>query len=94
MLSLSKWDSLIDWNGRQAAEGDFFVNVLNSRNVNSVLDVATGTGYHSVHLTNAGFDVTSADGSASMLAKAFENGKKNGLILNTVQADWRWLGRS
>jgi SAM-dependent methyltransferase len=28
-----------------------------------------------------------------MLAKAFENGRKRGHILRTVQADWRWLNR-
>ncbi len=28
-----------------------------------------------------------------MLAKAFENGQSRGLILKTVQADWRWLNR-
>ena len=42
----------------------------------------------------AGFDVTSVDGSAEMLAKAFENAKQRGLILKTVQADWRWLNRA
>ena len=59
-----------------------------------ILDVATGTGFHSVRLTESGFDVTSADGSAAMLAQAFENGRKRGLILKTVQADWRELNRS
>jgi SAM-dependent methyltransferase len=28
-----------------------------------------------------------------MLTKAFENGRKRGLILQTVHADWRWLNR-
>jgi sarcosine/dimethylglycine N-methyltransferase len=55
--------------------------------------VAAGTGFQSVRLTEAGFNVTTADGSAAMVAKAFENGQKRGLILKTVQADWRWLNR-
>ncbi|MDN5698110.1 MAG: class I SAM-dependent methyltransferase, partial [Rubrobacter sp.] len=43
---------------------------------------------------NEGFNVVSADGSADMLAKAFENGQKaGGHILRTVHADWRWLNR-
>jgi sarcosine/dimethylglycine N-methyltransferase len=46
-----------------------------------------------VRLLEAGFEVVSADGSASMLAKAFENGRKRGHILRVVQADWRWLNR-
>ena len=43
-----------------------------------MLDVAAGTGFHSVRLIEAGFDVVSADGSAQMLYKAFENGKRRG----------------
>ncbi len=91
---VDKWDSLIDWDARSEAEADFFVNVLSSRGRRTVLDVATGTGYHSVQLIKAGFDVSSADGSAAMLVRAFENGRERGLILKTIQADWRWLGRS
>ena len=88
-----KWDDLIDWDARAGSEGQFFIDVLRARGKESVLDVACGTGFHSVRLTEAGFNVTSADGSAAMLSKAFENGKKRGIILKTVQADWRWLNR-
>jgi SAM-dependent methyltransferase len=38
--------------------------------------------------------VTSVDGSAAMLIKAFDNAKRRNLILNTVQADWRWLNKA
>ena len=93
MTFVEKWDELIDWNARAESEGRFFIDVLRARGKESVLDVATGTGFHSVRLTEAGFNVTSADGSASMLAKAFGNGQSRGLILKTVQADWRWLNR-
>ena len=58
-----------------------------------VLDVATGTGFHSVRLIKAGFDVTSSDGNPNMLSKAFANARRHGIILKTVQADWRWLTR-
>jgi hypothetical protein len=47
-----------------------------------------------VQLLQAGFDVTSVDGSAAMLIKAFENAKRRNLMLNTVQADWRWLNKA
>ncbi|WP_448410973.1 glycine/sarcosine N-methyltransferase [Mycolicibacterium sp. XJ647] len=93
MSFVEKWDELIDWEARAQSEGQFFIDVLRARNKQTVLDVATGTGFHSVRLTKAGFDVTSADGSAAMLAKAFENGQRRGLILKTVQADWRQLNR-
>ncbi len=88
-----KWDELIDWEARATSEGDFFINILKERGVRRVLDVATGTGFHSIRLLKAGFDVISADGSPEMLAQAFENGRRAGFIMRTVQADWRWLSR-
>lgn len=88
-----KWDELIDWDARAASEGDFFINILKHRGVQRVLDVATGTGFHSIRLLKAGFDVTSADGSPEMLAQAFENAKQVGFIMKTLHADWRWLSR-
>ncbi|PWE16830.1 SAM-dependent methyltransferase [Marinicauda salina] len=91
---VEKWDELIDWDGRAASEGQFFIDLLRERGKETVLDAAAGTGFHSVQLMKAGFNVTTVDGSAEMLAKAFENGRKRGLILNTVLADWRWLNRN
>lgn len=93
MSFVEKWDELIDWKARAESEGQFFIDVLRARGKETVLDVATGTGFHSVRLTQAGFNVTSVDGSATMLAKAFANGQSHGLILKTVQADWRWLNK-
>ena len=91
--SSGKWDELIDWDARAASEGDFFINILKERGVERVLDVATGTGFHSVRLLKAGFDVTSVDGSPEMLAQAFENAKRQGFIMKTLHADWRWLSQ-
>jgi SAM-dependent methyltransferase len=90
---VEKWDSLIDWQGRAQSEGQFFIDLLKGRGKTRVLDVAAGTGFHSVQLMKAGFDVVTADGSAEMVAKAFENGREQDIILKTVQADWRWLNR-
>ena len=90
---VEKWDELIDWEQRAESEGRFFIDVLKARGKQTVLDVATGTGFHSVQLLKAGFDVVSADGSAEMLAKAFENGVRHEVVLKTVHADWRWLNR-
>ncbi len=90
---VDKWDDLIDWDARAYSEGDFFLRVLKEHNAERVLDAATGTGFHSVRLIEAGFDVTSADGSPEMLAKAFENGRKRGHLIRTVQADWRWANK-
>jgi SAM-dependent methyltransferase len=88
-----KWDSLIDWDGRAKSEGDFFINLLKERGAKKVLDVACGTGFHSVRLLEAGFEVVSTDGAAEMLHQAYENAKERGHVLRTVLADWRWLNR-
>jgi SAM-dependent methyltransferase len=88
-----RWDELVDWDGRAAGEGQFFIDVLKQRGAQKILDVATGTGFHSVRLIETGFEVTSADGAPAMLAQAFDNGRKRGHVLRTVHADWRWLNR-
>ncbi|MEJ2613184.1 MAG: class I SAM-dependent methyltransferase, partial [Candidatus Thiodiazotropha sp.] len=90
---VEKWDELIDWDRRAHSEGDFFIRKLKEQGARKVLDVATGTGFHSVQLLNAGFEVASVDGNPVMLAKAFENARARDHILRTVQADWRWLNR-
>ncbi|MGI0115557.1 class I SAM-dependent methyltransferase [Zooshikella sp. RANM57] len=91
---VDKWDEVIDWKRRQQSEGNFFINTLHEYGVKRVLDVATGTGFHSIQLLNAGFDVISADGSTHMLTKACNNAKQYGLHLKVTQADWRWLNRT
>jgi SAM-dependent methyltransferase len=91
---VEKWDELIDWEQRWKSEGEFFIEQLRAYGVKRVLDVSTGTGFHSVRLLSAGFDVVSADGSPEMLAKAFQNARDRGYILRAVQADWRWLNRT
>jgi SAM-dependent methyltransferase len=90
---VDKWDELIDWDSRVESEGHFFIDVLRERGAEKILDVATGTGFHSIRLIESGFDVTSADGSAQMLAKAFENARARGHLPHIVQADWRFLNR-
>ena len=91
---VEKWDELIDWKKRYQSEGSFFIDQLRARGVRKVLDVATGTGFHSVRLLEEGFETVSADGSPEMLAQAFSNGLTyGGHILRVVHADWRWLNR-
>ena len=90
---VDKWDKLIGWDARAESEGAFFIDILKKKGAKRILDVATGTGFHSIHLLEAGFDVVSADGSLEMLSKAFDNARDRGLILRTVQSDWRWLNK-
>jgi glycine/sarcosine N-methyltransferase len=90
---VERWDELIDWEARAEGEGRFFIDKLKQLGKVSILDAATGTGFHSVQLLKAGFNVTSADGNAQMLVKAFDNAREQGHVLRTVHADWRWLNR-
>jgi len=90
---VKKWDELIDWQGRAQSEGSFFLDVLKSRNAKDVLDVAAGTGFHSVRFIEHGYRVVSVDGSANMLMQAFSNALQKGYVLHIVHADWRWLSR-
>ncbi len=90
---VEKWDELIDWEARATSEGRFFIDELKKRGARKVLDVATGTGFHSLRLLEEGFEVVSADGSPEMLAKAFNNGCQRGQILRIMHGDWRWLNR-
>ncbi|MBS3775507.1 MAG: class I SAM-dependent methyltransferase [Bacteroidales bacterium] len=88
---VNKWDELIDWEGRRKGEGEFFVRELENRGAKKILDAATGTGYHTVQLLKAGFEVHSADGMDNMLERAFYNAREQGLLLRTISADWRNL---
>ncbi|PNW34186.1 UNVERIFIED_CONTAM: SAM-dependent methyltransferase [Euhalothece sp. KZN 001] len=90
---VEKWDELINWQARSTSEGEFFIKTLKEHNADRVLDAATGTGFHSIRLIQAGFNVASVDGSVEMLVKAFENATRKDQILSTVHADWRWLTR-
>ncbi len=90
---VERWDDLIDWDGRAASEGSFFIDVLKQHGCQTVIDAACGTGFHSVQLLRAGFEVASIDGNPQMLAKAFDNARERGFILRTVQSDWRWMSR-
>ena len=76
---VGRWDELIDWEGRRKSENGFFERILSDAGAHKVLDIACGTGYHTISLSLNGFDVTGADGSASMVAQARENAKRQGL---------------
>lgn len=90
---VERWDDLIDWDGRAASEGSFFIDVLKKYGCETVIDAACGTGFHSVQLLRAGLEVASVDGSPQMLTKAFDNARERGFILKTVHSDWRWMTR-
>jgi glycine/sarcosine N-methyltransferase len=91
---VDRWDDLIDWERRQAGEGNFFTDTLHRAGVHTVLDVAAGTGYHSVALARSGFRVTAGDASPEMVARAAANLRAHGQQVPTLVADWRTIGAS
>jgi len=85
------WDDFINWEKRKKGEGSFFVDILKKYKVKKVLDIACGTGYDSIKLIKAGFQVKCSDGSKEMIKKAKENFQKENIELNAVQSDWKNL---
>ncbi|HEU0022708.1 MAG TPA: class I SAM-dependent methyltransferase [Dehalococcoidia bacterium] len=89
---VSRWDELIDWEKRYAAEAGFFKSKLEEHGAKSVLDIACGTGFHAITLALDGFDVIGSDGAPTMLAQARRNADRVGLAdLELVRAEWTSL---
>ncbi|HEX8596680.1 MAG TPA: class I SAM-dependent methyltransferase [Pseudomonas sp.] len=85
---VSRWDELIDWDKRAAGEGNFFSQLLSKSGAETVIDVATGSGFHAVQLCQAGFSVLACDGSPTMVERARSNVKSRGLDIPVLQRDW------
>jgi len=86
---VGRWDELIDWKKRYESENGFFESILGEHGAKTVLDIACGTGFHTVTLAKSGFDVTASDGAATMLEKARENATRFGVKdIDFVEANW------
>ncbi len=79
---------MIDWDKRAAGEGSFFTDLLLAAGACTVLDVSTGSGFHAVQLTKAGFKVRASDGSQTMVDRARANMALHGLKTPVVCCDW------
>lgn len=88
---VERWDTLIDWDRRADGEANFFAGLLRDHGCERVLDAASGTGFHSVALAKAGFEVIAADGHQEMVDKTQRNAREHGLELEVHRADWRQL---
>ena len=92
---VDRWDELINWERRHANEGGFFERVLTEAGAKTVLDIACGTGFHTVTLSMAGFEVTGAAGSANMVLKSKQNAERIGLDnVRFVEAEWTNLTKA
>ena len=71
----------------------FFERILSEHGVRKVLDIACGTGYHTITLSQNGFDVMGADGAASMITEAKNNILLYGLEgIQLIESEWGTLG--
>ncbi len=72
-------------------ECDFIEKEINHNKALKIIDIACGTGRHSIELTKRGYSVTGIDLSDSLLEKAREKAKQNGLQIDFLKHDARNL---
>jgi len=81
------YDRSINWDARLRRELPFILEALSESGGNRVLDMACGSGRHSVALALEGADVIGFDSSASMIQAAKELVSKNGVTPKFMVAD-------
>ncbi len=69
----SVFDVMTDWKARLAFEMPFLRQVLERCGGRRVLDAACGTGWHAIHLAEAGYAAEGCDASPAMIRQARAN---------------------
>lgn len=72
-------------------ECDFIEKEINYNRSLKIIDIACGTGRHSIELSKRGYSMTGIDLSVSLLGKAKEKAKQNGLQIDFLNHDARNL---
>jgi glycine/sarcosine N-methyltransferase len=85
------FDVMTDWESRLARELPFIEEVLGRQKAKRVLDVACGTGWHSIALAQRGYTAAGCDASPKMIERAKENAKRAGVALRFETADFTGL---
>jgi glycine/sarcosine N-methyltransferase len=67
------YDRFVNWPARLAFEMPFFRALFEREHVQSVLDVACGTGQHAIALAREGYHLTATDLSQAMVTRAQAN---------------------
>ena len=81
------YDRAINWDARLRRELPFIQDALSESGGNRVLDMACGSGRHSVALALKGADVVGFDSSTSMIQTAKELAVENGVAVRFMVAD-------
>jgi SAM-dependent methyltransferase len=79
------------WTDRTAPEVDRVENILQTRGDERVLDMACGSGRHSLELRRRGFEVVGTDISPDLIEIARRDATEAGLDVDFVHADLRQL---
>ena len=72
-------------------ECNFIEKEINYSKELKIIDIGCGTGRHSIELSNRGYSMTGIDLSESLLEKAREKAKQNGLQIDFLRHDARNL---
>jgi SAM-dependent methyltransferase len=86
-----KYDLFAPWDRRIRRERRFFKYLLDTNNINTVLDCFCGTGFHVAMLSEMGYDIEGIDISPEMVRKARENLKSKGLDARVHEGDVKAL---
>ena len=81
------YDRSINWDARLGRELPFILDALSESGGTRVLDMACGSGRHSVALALEGADVVGFDSSTSMIQAAKELAAENGVATRFMVAD-------
>lgn len=88
------YDETIDWGSRLGRELPFLLSTIGNPTGKRVLDIACGTGRHSIELAARGAVVTAIDVSQSMLERARELAMEKGVQCQFTQMDMTDLGET
>jgi len=80
------YDRFVDWEGRLAREMPVLEGFLAGHGAQRVLDVACGTGHHTIALAERGFEVLGSDVSEGMVTEARHNAETAGLAATFLRA--------
>jgi len=74
-LLSSDYDLMISWRKRLKLEAPFFKKIFEENRIKKILDLACGTGHHSIFFAKSGYKVVGVDKSEEMIRIAKENSK-------------------
>ncbi|MBN2410178.1 class I SAM-dependent methyltransferase [candidate division KSB1 bacterium] len=78
------YDDMTRFSYRIEKEKPVFQNLVKKHNIKTALDVACGTGLHTILLNELGVSATGVDNSPEMLNRAETNARKRGLDLTFI----------